>query len=115
MNTPIRMTSNFQATKIAYANFGPNHWQHVDCNDPGRKATVGPVYRTKDELLANHEQYLIDGGWVRRPASPVALSALEAEMLAALEALMAGVAGCEKDAKYEAARAVIAKAKGGAA
>lgn len=34
------------------------------------------------------------------------------ELLAALEAIMAGVAGCQKDPMYEAARAAIAKAKG---
>lgn len=37
------------------------------------------------------------------------------ELLAALELIMLGVAGCERNAKYEAARAAIANAKGGAA
>jgi hypothetical protein len=34
------------------------------------------------------------------------------DLLAALEQIMAEVAGCQKEPKYEAARAAIAKAKG---
>lgn len=37
------------------------------------------------------------------------------ELLDALQQIMAGISGCEKEAKYEAARAAIAKATGGAA
>ena len=36
------------------------------------------------------------------------------ELLAALEAIMSGVAGCQTDEKYQKARAAIASAKGGA-
>jgi hypothetical protein len=39
-------------------------WQHVDCNDKGRAAEVGPIYNTKAELLADHEAYLIRAGWL---------------------------------------------------
>lgn len=34
------------------------------------------------------------------------------DLLVALQTIMAGVAGCQRDAKYEAARAAIAKATG---
>lgn len=37
------------------------------------------------------------------------------ELLAALEEIMSGVAGCQTDDKYQKARAAIARAKGGAA
>ena len=36
------------------------------------------------------------------------------ELLAALEEIMSGVAGCQTDDKYQKARAAIARAKGGA-
>ncbi|WP_334043575.1 hypothetical protein [Burkholderia ambifaria] len=38
-------------------------WQHVDMND-GRGAQVGPHYRSKDELLSDHESYLRRAGWL---------------------------------------------------
>lgn len=39
-------------------------WAHFDCNgDHYRK--VGPWYKTKEELLADHEDYLIRAGWMR--------------------------------------------------
>ena len=37
------------------------------------------------------------------------------DLLMALETIMDGVAGCEREDKYEKARAAIVKAKGGAA
>ncbi len=48
-------------------------------------------------------------------ASPddAALMAAAPAMLAALQGIMAGVAGCQKEPQYEAARAAIANAMGG--
>ena len=40
------------------------------------------------------------------------LIAAAPDLLNALEMIMAGVAGCERDPEYEAARAAIAKVKG---
>lgn len=40
------------------------------------------------------------------------LRATSTDLLSALEGVMANVAGCEKDSKYETARAVVAKVKG---
>lgn len=50
-------------TGIYYRHFSVGHWQHVDCNET-RNAQVGPVYKTKDELLADHEDYLKRAGWL---------------------------------------------------
>lgn len=44
-----------------------------------------------------------------------ALVAAAPELLAALEKIIEGVAGCQRDPQWEAARAAIAKAKGVAA
>ncbi len=40
-------------------------WSHYDCNDgfPGHR--VGPWYKTKAEILADHESYLIRSGWMK--------------------------------------------------
>lgn len=54
-------------TGIFFRNFSPansqSFWQHVDMND-GRGAQVGPHYRSKAELLADHESYLCRAGWL---------------------------------------------------
>ena len=50
-------------TGICIKHYGPGHWQHVDTND-GHPRQVGPIYKTKAELLADHENYLIRSGWM---------------------------------------------------
>lgn len=40
-----------------------NVWGHFDTND-GRLTHVGPWYKSKAELLADHENYLRGGGWI---------------------------------------------------
>lgn len=50
-------------------------------------------FQSQDEALANAR-----------------LIAAAPDLLAALQGIMAGIAGCERDAHYEAARAAIAKA-----
>lgn len=62
----LHPTKNTNETEIAIGHFGAGHWQHVDTHD-GREAQVGPIYLTKQEALANHETYLVDGGW-KKPA-----------------------------------------------
>jgi hypothetical protein len=58
-------TTRFSAeTGIKIRQFDAGHWQHVDCNE-ARNAQVGPVYKTKAELLADHEDYLRRAGWLR--------------------------------------------------
>lgn len=57
--------SRFSAdTGVKFRQFSPSHWQHVDCND-ARNAQVGPIYKTKAELLADHEDYLRRAGWLK--------------------------------------------------
>lgn len=65
MRAPLKMTRFFASTKVGYSNLHPAHWQHIDCTQPLRQAPVGPIYQTKDELLADHERYLRDAGWLR--------------------------------------------------
>lgn len=62
----LHQTKNTNTTGIAIGHFGQAHWQHVDTSD-GREAQVGPIYLTQQEALANHETYLVDGGW-KKPA-----------------------------------------------
>lgn len=38
-------------------------WAHYDTND-GEARKVGPWYKTKTELLADHEDYLVRAGWM---------------------------------------------------
>ena len=59
--TPTRHT---KVTGIYYRKFWRDHWQHVDMNDPGKPAQVGPVYRTRAELLADHDDYVNRAGWM---------------------------------------------------
>lgn len=59
----MRETRFSRQTGIYYRHFGTGHWQHVDCNDK-RNAQVGPIYKTRDELLADHEDYLKRAGWL---------------------------------------------------
>ena len=47
-------------TGVAYKHFAPGHWQHIDTND-GQNAPVGPVYKTKIELLIDDTRYQIEG------------------------------------------------------
>lgn len=39
-------------------------WQHIDTND-GRNAQVGPIYKTKAEMMSDHNDYLVRAGWMR--------------------------------------------------
>jgi hypothetical protein len=41
-------------------------WGHFDTNDGMRMRHVGPWYKTKSELLVDHESYLIRAGWLKR-------------------------------------------------
>jgi hypothetical protein len=56
-----RFTAN---TGIAFRDFGAGHWQHIDTSDD-RDAQVGPIYKTRAELLADHEAYLRRAGWIK--------------------------------------------------
>ena len=77
--------------------------------------TPGPwaVSPTKHRTLIVSAQ----GFWVAemQDVSPedAALMAAAPAMLAALQGTMAGVAGCQKEPQYKAARAAIANAMGG--
>lgn len=70
-------TRHTAATGIVLAHILPEHWQHLDTND-GRRAQVGPVYKTKAEALADHEDYMVRAGWLKdwlkTPAPVQALS-----------------------------------------
>lgn len=48
---------------LAFANtnpVGPAVWRVIDKHDVGREAAVGPVYRTREELLADLPRYAAD-------------------------------------------------------
>lgn len=38
-------------------------WSHFDCSS-GQHRRVGPCYKTKNELLADHSRYMVEAGWV---------------------------------------------------
>lgn len=40
-------------------------WGHYDTNDGAHMRHVGPWYKTKEEILADHESYLIRAGWLK--------------------------------------------------
>jgi hypothetical protein len=40
-------------------------WGHFDCNDYFHGRHVGPWYKTKAEVLADHESYLVRAGWLK--------------------------------------------------
>lgn len=40
-------------------------WGHFNYND-GQAMHVGPWYKTKAEILADHESYLVRAGWLTR-------------------------------------------------
>ena len=52
-------TRHTKKTGVEFVKIADNHWQHIDTNDK-RFAQVGPIYKTKMELLADHERYLRD-------------------------------------------------------
>ena len=45
-----------EKTGIEIIKQGPGIWRHFDTSDNG--AVVGPCYKTKLEILADHERYL---------------------------------------------------------
>ena len=64
-----RETRNSAATGIYYGHHACG-WQHYDHNDgDGYGRGVGPIYKTKAELLADHESYMIRGGWILETGS----------------------------------------------
>lgn len=42
-------------------------WGHFDTNGGGMRH-VGPWYKSKAEILADHENYLVQGGWMKAEA-----------------------------------------------
>ena len=50
-------TRHTEETGIEIKRFGKNHWQHVDTST-GTDRQVGPIYKSKDEILSDHESYL---------------------------------------------------------
>ncbi len=52
---------------LGYANTNPvgdATWRVIDRHDAGRDAPVGPVYRSKEELLADLPRYAKSWGYV---------------------------------------------------
>lgn len=66
-------------TGIEIKHLGTKHWQHVDNND-GLARQVGPVYATQAEALADHENYLVRGGWTTGPANRCKFCGAETEV-----------------------------------
>lgn len=42
---------------IYFVKLSPTDWRHVDTSDAGRPATVGPIYKSRSELLADSLRY----------------------------------------------------------
>lgn len=68
--TKIVKTRHTDETGIVLAKFAPAHWRHADtsCGARDWPSAVGPIYRTKLEALAAHEQYMRDAGWIKHAA-----------------------------------------------
>lgn len=57
---------------LGYANTNPAGaavWRVIDRHDAGREAAVGPVYQTKDELLADLSRYAESWGYATGAAA----------------------------------------------
>lgn len=72
-----------QATGLQMTRDGAGYWRHVDTNEPKQDNTpayVGPLYATKEELLADLESYAARAGWLggRGTAANALQQALEA-------------------------------------
>jgi hypothetical protein len=52
---PLRELHHSANSNMYFANIKPGHWQHVDATDA--PATVGPIYPTRGELLADSNRY----------------------------------------------------------
>jgi hypothetical protein len=64
-----RETRHSAGTGIYYGRHACG-WQHYDHSGDGdRGLGVGPIYKTKLELLADHESYMIRGGWILETGS----------------------------------------------
>jgi len=68
----LRNTEYSARTGIKIFKYAANDWRHVDTNDASTaldldlicKRQVGPSYKSKTELLADHVHYLLMGGWL---------------------------------------------------
>jgi len=61
----ITKTRFSDETGVVIGAFGRGHYQHLDTNC-GIVRPVGFIYKTKLEILADHENYLRNvGGWLR--------------------------------------------------
>ena len=61
----ITKTRFFDETGVVIGQWGAGHYQHLD-TDCDTVRPVGPIYKTKLEILADHENYLRNiGGWLR--------------------------------------------------
>ena len=88
-------------------------WAHYD-NNGGHPRKVGPWYRTKAELLADHEDYLRRAGWLKDTASaPIEPTASlmrtaswvirdKASKAVVCETFESRIVECLNTAKYEA-------------
>lgn len=73
-----------EQTGIEIRRLLPGHWRHVDCND-GLARPVGPAYKSQAEALADHESYLLSGGWLPRTSSCPACGSTTASQHASSE------------------------------
>ncbi|CAE6793216.1 hypothetical protein R70006_04946 [Paraburkholderia domus] len=94
-------------TGIAVGHFGDSHWQHVDTSDH-RNAQVGPVYRTKSELLTDHEDYLTRAGWKRAVEVVVASRSAKGSIDITLDDVVIVLADAGEDPTAERAAQVRA-------
>ncbi len=122
------MSARFATTSCSQcgSEFGPGDHGFSSCKEHQPKAsfTPGPWSLGESCDLLDRDGVIIESineTYDIRPAIGVKLGdeladmrlmAAAPDLLAALETIMGEVAGCMKDAKYQAARAAIAKAQG---
>ena len=49
--------------KLAFDKFGPYHWQFIHIDIDKTKSQIGPIYKTKSELLADLGRYATEFGF----------------------------------------------------
>ena len=60
-----------ETTGIKIGKDGLGYWRHWDCQHNMMQRAVGPKYRSKVELLADHNDYLRRAGWMGKEVDAV--------------------------------------------
>ena len=74
---------------LQYNTFGPGDWRFVDAET---QATIGEIYRTRAELMADLDRFAYDRGFMAREERPFTL---DEEGLARAAKVMTESCGCD--------------------